>query len=317
MSKYGLRETAMLVKFSTKRLGNNRKDKEATAKIEALYDVDPGLAGVYKKLVDPKTPIVKKINKHLDLCGNTFRPLTGVWDDEWRIITAKAHPRLQSVMQDLETIHLENVEELVKLWPAILANAQVQMKGLYDASLLPTVEEIRNKFIFNFQSQCLPDDGGHLLLQLDEKRAKAIGDAAAKNTKQRLANLTESLHERVRTDLTEMVKNMREYGDEIKGSKRGRSFKDSQIEKMRDLADLLPALNLEGDARLDKLGSEIAAHLTTISAADLRGNKRKGDNRSKEQIEADAASRREAAADKTDELLDNLDNIFGEGDNAD
>jgi hypothetical protein len=81
---------------------------------------------------------------------------------------------------------------------------------------------------------------------------------------------------------------------------------------MAALADTLPGLNVTGDPALDKLAKDIAAKLTVINAAELRGDKVKGDNRSKERVEAEAASKREETADAAAEILNDLDGIFGD-----
>jgi len=313
MTKYNLREHAILVRFTASKWGISRKDAERTEAAARQYDSNTNMVALTKNLIDPKNPLYKAIAKNIGLAGNTFRAMAGPWDKSsggfW-IISTKGYPKLQSVMLEFEQINDELVEDFIKALPMILAEAQQAAGQLYDPALIPTPSEIRDAFTFEFETEVLPDRG-NTILDLDEKRAAMIRDDAEAKANKQLADLSAYTHEVLRDKLTDVVTNMREFGDEIDGSKRTRSFKNSLVQNMRDLCDLLPALNVQGNPKMDKLAQDIAAKLAINSADDLRGNKVKGDKRSDEAREAEAATLRENTADAAQDMLDNLAGVFG------
>jgi hypothetical protein len=312
IDRHNLRNYAVLVRFTAKKWGITRKDNSASDAVVEKYGTEDGMAQVHKHLINPKTPEFKAIAKHLGLAGNVFRGMAGPWDKAgfW-IISTKGYSQLQAIMQEMETKHDQLVDDFAAALPRILAEAATAGGQLYDPDLIPTVEEIREKFVFSFETEILPDRG-NTILDLDEKRAKGIADAAEATTAQRYKDLTAHLHERVRHELTDALANLREYGDEIEGSKRTRSFKDGMVERLRGLCDLLPALNIEGDPKLDKLAQDIASKLTMTPAATLRGDRVKGDKRTPERRDADAAKAREVTADAAEALLADLGSVFGD-----
>jgi hypothetical protein len=313
--KYGLRNHAVLVRFTKSAWGITKKDKEASAKLVSETGAQSNMLGVYKKLIDPSQPQFKAITKNQGVGSNIFRSMTGPWDAAkggfW-IITTQGLPQLQTVFDGLEQKHDGFVSDFIKALPGILADAEAKGGTTYDASLIPSPEEIREKFQFNLEVKVLEDNSQNAILNLSDKIKDAIGDAAKAKEVERFKGVADHVEETVREKLGEMLTNLREYGDDIKGTKRKRSFKDTQIDHMKALCDLLPALNITGDQRLDKLAQDIAKHLTLTSADDLRGNKKPGDNRSDERREADAAKAREDTADKTEQLINDLDSVFGD-----
>ena len=269
-----------------------------------------------KCLINPKTPEFHAIKKNQDNAGNTFRAMAGPWDTAkggfWIISTAGL-PGLQTVMDQLEVTHDDLVNKFIKVLPQILTQAEAKSGDLWDRNLIPCEDKIREKFVFSFDTAIIEPDADNVMLVLDKKRHKAIVEKTRAVEQERFTALTDHTHAKVRSELNEMLAHMREFGDDIKGSKRKRSFKNSMVERMRALAALLPALNIHGDMKLQKLAGEITKHLTLVSAEELRGNKAdEGDNRTDEAREADAAKKRGDAATATQNILDSLEGVFGD-----
>ena len=108
-----------------------------------------------------------------------------------------------------------------------------------------------------------------------------------------------------------MIDALKTYGDALPDTKRTSTFRDSLVKRMAALADTLPALNIMGCPKLDKLAKDIAAELTVVSSAELRGDAVKGDNKSAERAEAEASNKREATVKAAENILSDLDGVFG------
>lgn len=313
---YRFQDHATAVRFRAGRWGITRQDNEAGEAAAKVNKADPTMVKLLKLLINPKTPEYKAIKKNQDSAGNLFRSMAGPWDTApggfW-IISNVGFAGLQTVMEELHVIHDQLVDDFINALPSILAAAEAKSGHLWDQNLIPSADEIRKKFIFAFDSKILEGDATHAtILEMDDRRRAGIVAEAKATTETRRQNLATHTHTVVRKELEEMLAHMKEFGDEIKGTKRKRSFKNGLIERMRALCALLPALNINGDPRLEKLANEIAKNLTDNTGEALRGNRVKGDTRPTEVLEAEAAKKREAAADATADILAKLDGVFGD-----
>jgi hypothetical protein len=308
--KYNLRERAILVRVSTSMFGTQKKDKDATNATATQYGAAADQVAVTKSIINRKNPLFKKIDRIKGLIRNTHLAQTGVWDDNFRIIATKKYSTWRSVMDEL-IINFDNaVDDFIKSLPDIIAEAKDNLGSLYDASLIPSAEEVREAFNVAMETEVLPDRG-NVVMDLDKAQVDGIVAAANAADQKRLKTLGEETHAAVRKELETMVEALRAFGNDLPDTKRTRTFRDSLVKRMAKLADTLPGLNVTGDPKLDKLAQDIAAKLTVINAAELRGDKVTGDNRPVERIEAEAATKREETANAAAEILNDLDGVFG------
>ena len=307
---YDIRKRAILVKVKTKVLGTKKKDKEATKKAAKDHNANKDQIAVVKDIVNRKNPLFKKVEKIRGLIRNTFLTSTGPWDDDWHVISTKKYGSFRQVEEDLIAQAYEAVDEVIKYWEDLKAEAKINLGDLYDENLYPSADHLRAHFSFELLTEVMPDRS-NTILDLDKARTdKIIADAKAEDGK-RMETLTDHIHQVVREELEGMIATLADFGDAIPDSKRTRTFRDSLIKRMAALADTLPGLNIKGDVRLDRLSRKIAAKLTTVNAVELRGKKVRGDNRTDERREAEAATKREEVSNDAKEILDDLDGIFG------
>ena len=73
--------------------------------------------------------------------------------------------------------------------------------------------------------------------------------------------------QRLEETLSNIVDRMNGYDGTRKGS-----FRDSLIENVRDLADLLPGFNITSDPKLEDIRTRIVKDLASVDPKDLRGD---------------------------------------------
>ena len=307
---YDIRKRAILVKVKTSILGTQKKDQEATTKAALDHNANRDQIFVGKSIINNKNPLFKMIIKIRGLVRNTHLTSTGPWDDDWRVLTTKKYGSYRQVIEDLFSQAWEAVDEFIKYYEDVKAEAKINLGDLYDESLYPSADHLRASFAFELETEVLPDRS-NTILDLDKARTdKIIADAKALDEK-RVETLTDHTHKVVREELEGMVAALAEFGDTIPDTKRTRTFRDSLTKRMGALADTLPGLNIKGDVKLDRLAKKIAAKLTVVDAAELRGDKKKGDNRTDARREAEAATKREEVSNDAKEILNDLDGVFG------
>jgi len=309
---YDIQKRAILVKVSTTMLGIVRKDVEATDTAAHTHNADVNQVRVVKNLLNPKSPVWLKIRKIRGKIRNFHRDNTGPWQDEgFRVITTKRYSNWRETLEALTADFDAAVDDLVTAYDDLKREAQINLGNLYDAALYPEGDKIRQAFSVVMETEVIPSRGS-VILDLDKARTdKLVADATAADQR-RVKKLAEYTHQIVRKELEGMLVALKEFGDDNPEAKtkRTRTFRDSLVKRMAALADTLPGLNVTGDLRLDKLAQEIAGKLTIVSAAELRGNKTKGDNRTDAMREADAATKRDEVQANTQEILDDLDSLF-------
>lgn len=309
--KYGLRERAILVKVNTSLFGTQKKDNEATARAANDHGAAVDQVAFTKSIINRKNPLFKAIDKIKGSARNFHLAHSGPWDDNFRVISTTRYTQWREVLDGLIVDFDKAVDEFIKALPDIKAEARQNLGALYEEGLFPSDDAIRESFAITLETEVLPDRT-NTILDLDQARTdQIIADATAADAK-RVQGVTDHAHEVVRKELDGLITALRTFGDELPDTKRTKTFRDSLTKNIAGLADILPGLNITGDPKLDKLAQEIAAKLTVKTAAELRGDARKGDNRTKEAIEAEAATAREKVADDAEELLNDLSGIFGD-----
>lgn len=314
-NRHSLRETAMLVTVKTKGFGLERLDREASAKVADMYGSEQVYSKVVKALLNPQNPLFKKIKTIRGLITNTNEALTGPWVDRGpRIITAKGFEAWKSTIDELEVMFFDAVNAWVAVLPQLKAEALKGAAGLYDPSLLPSDEVIRDAFTMTIEVDVIPDRSNSIILDMDDDRmARIINDATALQDR-RIKDVTEHTERKVREKLENMVSALSKFGDVNKEAKRKGetfTFRNSLTEHIQGICDLLPALNITNDPKLERLQKELTKKLTKHDAPALRGDKLKGDKRTDTKREAEAAKAREATLADATKILDGLDGIFG------
>jgi hypothetical protein len=290
------------VKLEIDALGMSKKDKGATEAMLREQGASRKAAAVIKNIYNPDNPILKKIKTQRGLLRNTHVSLTGPWEDTgFRIITAKAYDGYKKQMDELVDEFNASVEDFVRHRDDIVADAQgssFNLGKMFDESEYPSKEQIRAAFRAEVITEVIPDRS-RIELDMDKERTQKIVDEATGREQERVQELLSHVANSVKDELTKMHEALSRHGVKEEGNQRAQGFRDTLVPRMQKLAALIPSLNITGDPALDKLGQEIAEKLCVVPSAELRK-----DPEAREQVAKDA-----------EELLGNLDHIFGGGPN--
>ena len=132
-TEYDLRKRAILVRVTTRVLGTQKKDKEATATTAKAHEASEEQVFVGKDILNKKNPAFKKINKIRGLARNFHLSVTGPWqDDGFRIIGTKTYSTWRETLEDLSTQFDDAVSELVVAYADLKAEARLNLGDLYD-----------------------------------------------------------------------------------------------------------------------------------------------------------------------------------------
>jgi hypothetical protein len=156
-------------------------------------------------------------------------------------------------------------EEFLRVYPSRVANVQLNHMGdMFNESDYPTVEELRRKFRMAVSYEPIPD-AGDFRVDIGNQAAQEMADTYNTLLQDRIAGAMNDVVERLTTPLINMSK-MLDYHDGEKPT----GFRDTLVDNVTSIVDLLRTCNLTNDARLTDLQQQLKRTLTGVTPDGLR-----------------------------------------------
>ncbi len=263
-----LSNTALLVSLGVSTWRASKRDKEVTAEVQTLKNIGND-AGHWTKPLIARTAL----QDIREIVGNARKfnyENTLPWDNVgWRILPSANYQKWTDKMRDFSQEFDVAVQKFVSDYPTYVADAQNTLNGSFNAADYPPAGEIAGSFQFDTASQPIPD-GSHFVLDLGQKEI----DKQARKTDKRVRVATEAamgdLWGRLHTGVSHMADRLSTYKKDPKTGKVTGKFHDTLVGNLSDLCDLLPALNVTNDPKLEAMRKKVEADLTKIAPQELR-----------------------------------------------
>lgn len=263
-----LDERALLVKLSISTWSARKTDKEVSREITEQKDARSD-RGTFRKVLISRDAL-KKIQKVETAARTTHRTLTLPWNDDGaRIITTEGYGHYAKVMRDYRKSMQDAVDEFLEGYDDLVKQAKTELGKLFNAEDYPAPEEIRAKFNFEVEPTQIPVSRD-FRAKVSASDAKAIAKDIEARTKARMDHAVKDVWRRV-AELTErMFTRLQEYKprEGLHGAEG--VFRASLVENIRDLAEIMPSLNLNDDPEITKVHKELVEHLCHYDVEDLR-----------------------------------------------
>jgi len=256
-----LHDNAMLVTFNVSQWTGRKYDKKVSEKVELDYNAID--AGRYNKILIAQEAI-KKVNKTAGAARTFHYENTLPWDDNGaRILPAANYLEYTKGMRELKAVFEAAAAELVANYGALVDEARIRLNGMFNQADYPDSYDIARKYDFKVKVNPLPaaDDfrvnlnSGERDKIKSEIEARALeGQAAA------MKDLWNRLHG--------AIKNM---ADKLRIE--NAIFRDSLINNLCELCNLLPRLNMTNDPALEDMRKEVESALCEYDPNELREDK--------------------------------------------
>lgn len=269
-----LSEKAMLAKLSISQWSARKHDKGATKEVISNHGAQDG-TGKFSKVLIEKNAI-----KAIQTASNSARTFhyenTLPWNDSgFRILPSKNFQRYSEGMRSLKGDFESAVSDFLKDYSWYRQSAQYQLGSLFNSSDYPDDSKISGKFNFDTEINPLPDanDFRVSLQSNDVDRIKRdIENKVNANVNLAVNDLWQRLFDAVNHMAAKLADK-----DAI--------FRNSLINNLCELCDLLPALNITDDPKIEEMRREIESRLCSFEPDQLRENEIE---RQKAATEADA-----------------------------
>lgn len=257
---------AMLVQLSVGQWTARKLDKKVSDDVAAQHKAKHG-AGNYNKVLIARGNLAA-IASVVAQARADHAYLSLPWlQDGTRILPVDAFNRYTGLMQRHREAFEREVNGFCANYPEYIAQAQDSLGDLFNRADYPSPDDMRRRFSWSVTVLPMPD-AADFRVDLDAAAVAALQADMASNVQDALQNAMGDAFERLHKVVRNMADKLAAY-DPAQG-KQGNPFRDSLVQNVRDLVDVLPALNLTGDARLSQAIDRVRGKLTTHDAQDLR-----------------------------------------------
>ena len=256
---------AVLAEIRITQWSARKLDKDITRETNNAHGVK-GDAGRYNKRLVAKGALDAVASKATALRDFHYTQSLPWGRDGARIVSALNLPAYQAGLRDRRLAFEDAVASFVAAYPDLVREARDVLNGAFREADYPPAEKVAARFTVEAAVFPVPE-ADDFRVQLSAEEVEATRREIAARVDGAVRDAWTRVHEAVR----HMATKLREYrpaggkGDRAEGV-----FRDSLVENVRALADLLPRLNVTADARLDDMARRLQAELCQVDADTLR-----------------------------------------------
>jgi len=283
LSTNSLANTAMLASVTITTWSARKYDPKVTQEVIDQHNAKSD-AGRWNKMLIAKEAL-QKITKAAGAARTAFYQLTLPWgQDGSRILTATGYNKLMEVIREKRQAFDDACEEFFPQYHDYVEQAKIDLNGTFRQEDYPSESEIRAKFRFAFHVSPLPVSNDFRVKMSDIER-KAIEQQITDMLTSSVQDAVKDVWQRMQTVVSHMANSLRDYkvhvgGVQKRNPKTGKTrnvsvennFHSSVVNNIRELVDIIPALNLTGDPDISRFAEDIKGKLTRYDAETLKDN---------------------------------------------
>jgi hypothetical protein len=257
-----VRSTCILATVRLRALGLTRTDKDASRDVVRQNNASAGAARVVVSRLPGADEFHNRITQAQGQARADLIALTMPYgnDEGWRLLpNANFEPLLAKLTTSKGKV-TQLLDELKVEAPNIIARAKANMGTLNVP--IPTVDELIGSYAIDVEFR-----------EIAEGAFKGLPDATASKLRRHVQRNLAAAVERATNDtmgrfikpLEYFVERMRLFDERERAIAAGRDvgrtgvFRDSVVENIKELAEVVGSLNVTNDPRLDKLAAEVQA----------------------------------------------------------
>lgn len=264
-----LASRAMLARLTICQWSARKLDRSVTDKVNrdhgAAHD-----AGRFNKLLISADALAE-IQRIAGAARAMHHHFTLPWqDDGSRILPAAAYQDYAARMREFRRDFEAATAKFLSEYPAFVADARARLNGMFNPADYPDAADIRSRFSFSTPIDPIPD-AGDFRVSIGDAQADAIRAEITDRLQDATRASVRAVYERIGEAVGRMAERLNAYKPaDGRGGKAEGIFRDSLVENVRELAAILPALNITGDPDLSALADRINRALIQHDAETLR-----------------------------------------------
>ena len=260
-----LHDKAILVSLSTPRLGLNRREDDDAAAVARLHGADSKAFAVTKRLLQGN-PAFDAIRKYDGQLGDWNRKQTRPWnDDGTRLLPTLQYDTYMAHMRAARAEREALVRDFLTGFDGFVQNDRARLGNAFRPSDYPDRCTVRERFSFALAVTPVPD-GKDFRISV----SKADMLAMQANVDERLRQA----EEKARVDLFHRLAGpLCDMADKL-GSGKDLTLRTTNplVENLKEILDLIPRLNITGDAKIEDFRRMALEKLANITPETLKDN---------------------------------------------
>lgn len=260
-------DKAMLARLSISRWGASKHDKSISEQVAQQHQAKPEMGRYTKRLVAKET--LEEIRQIATQARHHHYEHTLPWlDDGARILPAASYFDYMNEQNSLKAKFDHAVDDFARVYPQVVDDARLSLGGLFDHADYPDQSDISEKFSMEIDIVQLPSaEDFRVNISADEQ--EKIRSAIQERVDQGVEGAIKSVWDRVHDAAQRMMERLENYSVDTDGKVQG-TFRDSLVGNIRDLVDVLPALNITNSNALEDMRNRLEQDLCQIDAQTLR-----------------------------------------------
>jgi hypothetical protein len=256
-----LSDRAILVQLNISTWSANKLDKEISAETSAIKGAISNSVRTHKSLL-PMCDLLDDIKKKASLIRTKFYDNTLPWGVKGiQILPTANYLAFMTDFRKERAEYEQLVNRFVPEYPQLVVDAQRFLGAAYKPADYPEAHEIGDKFKMDMQVMPVPNTD--FRVNIADEELQRIHDEVEARVKQAAKGAMMDVWQR----LYDKVKHLAEKLDDPKAI-----FRDSTVNHLVDLCEMLPRLNVMDDPDLEAMRQEVEAKLAGYNPDTLRAD---------------------------------------------
>lgn len=287
-----LQKKCMIAKFSTGKYNIFKKDKKGAKIVSDEMGSEEGL-GKFTKQAIPKE-YIDAIQKNMSAFRTFLYKHSSPWSHKGEVLfPCVFYKKIMDAQREHSIINEDLVTEFLNNYETYKTDARARLNGLYNPADYPNIEKLTRKFKWALDFEPVPDSGNFQIDLADIDYQDIVKNLVLSNdtaVKKAMADVWQRVFDAIKS----LSDKMKEKRKDKKGADMSPVFRDSIIENIKDLVDILPGLNVTDDQALESARQDLINDLADIEPGDLR----------------ESEDMRKDTAKKADAILNKIENLF-------
>ena len=289
-----IQKSAVLVRLNISQWGGEKIDKAVSDEVATNKNAKDGAGRYVKKLIVGSQ--LKEISTLVGKARNVNKAQTLKYLEGRDLLPVTNFDGHSEIIGNYKSVFDGLVDEFLSDYEKHRDAQQLRLGDMFNQYDYPTVDELRDKFNFTISYEPLADGNQFDKMFGSEELEKQLIEQAEADMQSKIDEAMRDLWGRLIKRVKDFNHKMNKFEPAVKGvSRQVEGFKGSLVENIREICDVLPRLNVTGDADLAKFASTVQAELSHYDVEDLK---------------QDDVLRKQAA-DKSQAILDQMMDVYG------
>lgn len=253
-----LSERAMLARVQIKQWSATKTDQKVTDQVHEEHHASDDAGRYLKRLVSKNA--LAELAKVARQARAIHEKRTLPWEDTGaRILSAAGYLEYAAEMAKFREAYEAEADRFAAGYDDFVTDARIKLNGMFNPADYPAKETIRAAFSFSIKVSPLPA-AADFRVALGDAQAEAIRADIEARTKAAVADAMRDVWQRVAEHVGHMAEKLQSFKPATgQGDKSQGVFRDSLVGNVRELAGLLPSLNITGDPALTAVADRMQA----------------------------------------------------------